>query len=266
MKPYNSLSKILDDRTSGSSEILIKINDYLKKNLNDTNLIKQSLDVIKKRMINFQAVMQYEKDIRKFIFSGDKEALKKFIDEFEVKYSNSHHMIYQNIKPLLKNKRIVFTLSNSQTVFEIIKLWNEENKKIKVIIAESRPKFEGRILAKQLLRLGISVTLIPDFQSAEYIAKSDIILIGADKVMKNGDVVNKIGSKCIAILAKYINKPFMVISSAKKMSKAIKFKDTAKTPSEIWKYRHPKLKIENYYFEVVPRNLIKKIITDKGHY
>jgi translation initiation factor 2B subunit (eIF-2B alpha/beta/delta family) len=135
---------------------------------------------------------------------------------------------------------------------------------LKVIIAESRPKFEGRILTKKLLKVGIKVLLIPDCNSAEYISDCDLVLLGTDKILLDRDVVNKIGSRNTAIIAKYYRKPVYVLASVNKFSKQKKFKPTLNSPEEIWKYNHPDIKIVNQYFEVVPRKLITKFITENA--
>ncbi len=266
MKSSKYLDKIIYDNISGSLEIVQNINEYLKANLNDINLIKQSLKTIKSKMKSFEAVINYANDLSRFIAAGDYSGLNKFLHEFQNKSDYSFHKIYLNIKPLLKNTKRIFTLSNSKTVYQVLKYFNEDKNPANVIIAESRPVLEGRILAKKLLKLGIEVTLIPDCDSANFISNCDAVLLGADKILSNGDVVNKTGSISIAIIAKYFNKPVYVLASDKKLSKQKIFRQELQNPKEVWRYEHPNLKIVSYYFEVIPRNLISKVITESNVY
>jgi translation initiation factor 2B subunit (eIF-2B alpha/beta/delta family) len=262
MKKYN-LKNILKDRTSGSTELVLKINRYFKVYIDNVSLIKQSINEIESEMTSFEAVLKYLNSIRKIMSSGNKKKLEKFVNDFEFENLSTHLKIYNNLKPWLRKKKRAFTLSNSQTVFEIIKLWFKENEKIEMVIAESRPAFEGRVFAKKLIKLGVKVYFISDCNSAEYISKCDLVLIGADKILSNGDVVNKTGSRNAAIIAKYYSKSFIVISAESKFSKQKVFKPKIKDSKQIWKFKNKNLKIENNCSEVVPKKLITKVITEK---
>lgn len=262
----NDLQKILSDNISGSTELVFKINKFFKKNCEDIKLIKQSLPLLNFKMKSFEEVINYVNDLNRFIATGDFSGMEKFLHEFQNKSDYSFYKIYLNIKPLLKNTKRIYTLSNSKTVYEVLKYLNEDKNLATVIIAESRPVLEGRILAKKLLKLGIEVTQIPDCDSANYISICDAVLIGADKILSSGDIVNKTGSKSSAIIAKYFNKPVYVLASDKKISKQKIFRQELQNPKEIWQYVHQNLKIVNCYFEVIPRNLISKVITESNVY
>lgn len=253
----------MTDKTSGSTELSLKINRYFRNNNDNVKLIRQSINEIESEMTSFETVMNYLKSISKIIASGNKLDLEKFVNNYEIINMSSYLEIYENLKPFLRKKKCIFTLSNSQTVFEIIKLWFYENKKIKIIVAESRPAFEGRIFAKKLIKLGVKVHFIPDCNAAEYISGCDLVLIGADKILSNGDVVNKTGSRNAAIIAKFYSKPFIVITAESKLSKQRVFNPKLQDPNQIWKLKNKNLKIENNCFEVVPKKLITKVITEK---
>ncbi len=158
-------------------------------------------------------------------------------------------------------KRVI-TLSRSGTVLEILKLWHQKNKKLKVVVCESRPKFEGRLMAKELADNGINVELITDAMMGLYVPKVDAAIIGADTVLKNGNVVNKVGSKSLALLCKEYKKPFYVVTSKSKLSKKKIFKPKKENPQEIWDKKVKNLSISNIYFEEIEKKLITKIFTD----
>lgn len=266
MKNIDCLNKIINDNISGSVEILQKINEYLKKNYSDTELIKKSLITIKSKLTGFEAVTNYINELDKIISCGNELAVKNFLEEFNARSKDIFYKIYLNLKPLITNKHNIFTLSNSQTVFEIIKCLRKDNAKIAVTVAESRPMLEGRILAKKILRLGIKVRYVMDCQIASEISKCDILLLGADMFLNNKDAVNKIGSKNAAIIAAYYSKPVYIVASENKFSKKKKFIEEPKNSDEIWRFKEKNLTVENFYFEVVPRKLINKIITEKRTY
>jgi translation initiation factor 2B subunit (eIF-2B alpha/beta/delta family) len=95
-----------------------------------------------------------------------------------------------------------------------------------------------------------------------FIHKADAVIIGADKILRNGNVINKVGSLATAILCKYYKKPFYVIATRNKFTNEKRLKSGEKDYKEIWNFTHPKLKITNIYFEEIDRRLIIKIITE----
>jgi methylthioribose-1-phosphate isomerase len=108
----------------------------------------------------------------------------------------------------------------------------------------------------------VYVLVVTDSQIALHIPKCDMIFLGADRILKNGDVVNKSGSNNACIIAKYYGKSVIVLSSKNKFSLQKNFQQEVENSDEIWKYKHKKLQMENCYFEVVPKKLITKIITE----
>ena len=82
-----------------------------------------------------------------------------------------------------------------------------------VYVDETRPRSQGgRLTAWELLNAGIPHVVIPDNAAAYLMAnnKIDMVIVGADRIAKNGDTVNKIGTLEKAILAKEYEVPFYV--------------------------------------------------------
>jgi methylthioribose-1-phosphate isomerase len=81
----------------------------------------------------------------------------------------------------------------------------EMGKEIFVIATETRPYLQGaRLTAWELAQAGVSVSLIPDCAVAQVMAPGDVnaVIVGADRVAQNGDVINKVGTYPIARMAK----------------------------------------------------------------
>jgi translation initiation factor eIF-2B subunit delta len=95
-----------------------------------------------------------------------------------------------------------------------------------------------------------------------YISEIDAAIIGADAVLRNGNVINKVGSKTLALLCKDYKKPFYVVTSNSKFSKKKIFQPMKEEPQEIWKKKAKNLSISNIYFEEIEKKLITKIFTD----
>src|SRR5450759_5797176 len=67
-----------------------------------------------------------------------------------------------------------------------------------VICTISEPGSEGRRLAAELKACGIEVELIADAESPDAVRESDLLLLGADTVFKDGSLVTKVGTHAIA--------------------------------------------------------------------
>jgi translation initiation factor 2B subunit (eIF-2B alpha/beta/delta family) len=74
--------------------------------------------------------------------------------------------------------------------------------------------------------------------------------------------VNKTGSRSLAVLCAYYNKPIYALTSRNKMTFEKKYIPEEKDPSEVWRYSAENLTIKNVYFEEVEGDLITKVITD----
>lgn len=95
----------------------------------------------------------------------------------------------------------------------VVRRLNELNKLNHCYCTETRPYNQGsRLTAYELVYEKIPATLICDDMAGLLFAKKNIsaVVVGADRVVANGDTANKIGTYQLAILAKYHNVPFYV--------------------------------------------------------
>jgi methylthioribose-1-phosphate isomerase len=91
----------------------------------------------------------------------------------------------------------------------------EQGKKVAVWADETRPLLQGaRLTAWELMRADIDVTLITDNTAARVMfeGKVDAVFVGSDRIARNGDVCNKIGTYGVAVLAKQHGVPFYVVA------------------------------------------------------
>ncbi len=87
----------------------------------------------------------------------------------------------------------------------------ELGKEFSVIATETRPYLQGsRLTAWELARAGVKVSVIPDNAVTQVMQHGEInaVIVGADRVAQNGDIVNKIGTYTLALMAKHFDIPF----------------------------------------------------------
>jgi methylthioribose-1-phosphate isomerase len=90
-----------------------------------------------------------------------------------------------------------------------------QGKRLHVFADETRPLFQGaRLTAWELARGGIEVTVLSDNAAGALLARGGIgaVFVGADRIARNGDVANKIGTYPLAVLARRHGVPFYVVA------------------------------------------------------
>ena len=163
---------------------------------------------------------------------------------------------------------VVFTHCHSSTVTNLLSMALKEGKNFEVICTETRPAFQGRITAKEMLELGVKTTFIVDSAARSFMKNVDLVVVGADAITSEGNVVNKIGSGTLALLAREARKPFYVVSELLKFDPATLYGEYEKieerSRDEVWKEAPVKLNVQNPAFDVTPRDLIHGIICEEG--
>jgi ribose 1,5-bisphosphate isomerase len=168
----------------------------------------------------------------------------------------------------IQDGMVVFTHCHSSTVTRLLAKAKEQGKTFQVICTETRPIFQGRITANELIDLDIETTFIVDSAVRPYISKADLVVVGADAITSEGNVVNKIGTGNIAVLAHEARKPFYVVSELLKFDpetlNGTYEKIEQRNPNEIWSEAPPKLKVCNPAFDVTPNRYIQGLICEEG--
>jgi S-methyl-5-thioribose-1-phosphate isomerase len=102
------------------------------------------------------------------------------------------------------------------TALAPLRFAHQNRKKIFVYADETRPRFQGLLTAWELYHEGILYALIADNAAGYYMRKKDIdlVIVGADRIAKNGDFANKIGTYEKAVIAKENDIPFYVAAPA----------------------------------------------------
>ncbi|MFT7836759.1 S-methyl-5-thioribose-1-phosphate isomerase [Saccharothrix sp. BKS2] len=137
-----------------------------------------------------------------------------------------------------------------------------------VYVDETRPLLQGsRLTAWELARMGVEHTVVVDSAGPTVIARglADAVVVGADRIAANGDVVNKIGTYPLALAAARAGIPFLVAAPESTIDPAtpdgagvdIEIRDPAEIVGD-----HPTRAL-NYAFDVTPADLVTAIITDE---
>jgi methylthioribose-1-phosphate isomerase len=142
-----------------------------------------------------------------------------------------------------------------------------------VYVDETRPLLQGtRLTAWELAQQGIPHTVVVDSAGASVIARglADAVVVGADRIAANGDVVNKIGTYPLALAAARAGIPFVVAAPESTIDLAtpdgahveIEIRDPAEIVGE-WLLGQGRPNALNYAFDVTPADLVTAIITEE---
>lgn len=142
---------------------------------------------------------------------------------------------------------------------------------------ETRPLLQGaRLTAYELQRAGIDCTLICDNMASLVMQQGKInaCFVGCDRVARNGDTANKIGTSGVAILAKHYGIPFYVLGPSSTIDFTcpdgdhipIELRDGAEIKEKFFSKPSslPEVKCYNPAFDVTDHELITAIVTEKG--
>jgi ribose 1,5-bisphosphate isomerase len=189
-------------------------------------------------------------------------------DQFLKDLEDSKEHIAEIGAKRIRDGSVVFTHCHSSTVTRLLAKAKAEGKNFKVICTETRPAFQGRITAKELVDLGIETTFIVDSAARTFMGNVDVVIVGADAITSEGNVVNKVGSSGIAVLAHEARVPFYVVSELLKFDpetlKGECEKIEQRNPAEVWSEAPSKLTVRNPAFDVTPNRYIHGLVCEEG--
>lgn len=118
----------------------------------------------------------------------------------------------------VQDGQVILTHGDSRVVAKLL-LRAAQTKNFSVIVTEGRPCGSGYSTAKILSSNGIPVTMILDSAIGYVMGKVDFVVVGAEGVVENGGIVNKVGTYQMAIVAKALKKPFYVAAESYKFAR-----------------------------------------------
>lgn len=173
--------------------------------------------------------------------------------------------ISENVLKLIPKQATILTHSYSSTVIEALKLAHDRKKDIQVFVTESRPLFEGRTTAKELTEYGVPTTLVTDAAAGFFAGNARLVLLGADSLLADGSLINKVGTYPIVLAAAYQGIPVYVAAELSKVNLRSYFTRILleeKDRSEVWSDGPDKISIRNLYFDITPKFFITGIVTE----
>jgi len=162
------------------------------------------------------------------------------------------------------------------TALGVIRAAIAAGKRLRVLCDETRPFLQGaRLTAWELAQDGISAEVIVDGAAAHFMGTGEIVaaVVGADRIARNGDCANKIGTLGVAASAAFFNVPFYVAAPHTTVdvgtATGAKIPIEQRAAEEITQFGARRVVpvnagVRNPVFDVTPARLVKAIITETG--
>lgn len=145
-----------------------------------------------------------------------------------------------------------------------------------VFADETRPYLQGaRLTAWELIQDGIATTLIADNMAGHLMARGEVnaVVVGADRIARNGDVANKIGTYSLAVLAKENGVPFYVVAPVSTIDLATptgaEIPIEERAPEELTHHAGRRVaaegvRVRNPAFDMTPHRYVAAIVCERG--
>ncbi len=268
---YSELEKICQNNTLGSIELAAMLVDVVIEEAENAqpgefqNFMEKITTELKQNFCRpeFVILQHIIKELSKVNELDELRELKQlfFKVEVETQQAVGTFLIENNI-------RSVVSLSRSRTVLGSLEYTLTHNDELKVIYwLESAPLMEAFSVAEYLKKLirPNQIVIVPDAEMGIVVQKAQCVLLGADRILKDGTVINKIGSLPLSLTAKHFQIPVLVAASTHKLDREHSIEHASELvpimPSEEIYERWPEKNryvydTLNYYFEPIPAELI----------
>ena len=134
-----------------------------------------------------------------------------------------------------------------------------------VTVAESRPDREGIDLAESLASEGLDVTVTTDAALPAVLSDREFgaVLVGADTILPNGDIVNKVGTRSLAMAADHADIPVYVVAARDKVATDDTFHSESGPAVTVYD-GEADIAVRNPVFDLTPGELVTGVLTEDG--
>ena len=280
-----SLAKVVRDikamKIQGSSAVRKAVVEALKQSVFESDAItvgafkkelqKNALELVKARSTEPET----RTAVRIILKAGSvetqslqevKDAVVEAAERYEQNRKKAMKSIAEYGNNVIEKGDVIFTHCHSHTVEEI--LVKAKNKIDYVIATETRPRWQGRITAKNLSSKGIEVVHVVDSAAYSFMEQADKFFTGCDAVLADGGIVNKIGTATISLAAWRYNVPHYVATSSHCFEPVsiygIPEMIEERPKEEIWGEKMKNVEIRNPAFDITEAEYIQAVITEIG--
>lgn len=199
-------------------------------------------------------------------------ALRRAASEFSERSERAIEEIARVGAELLRDGGTYLTHCNSQAAIGVFRDASRSGKRLRVVATETRPWRQGLLTSRQLKEAGVDEVILVVDSAVRLMMQEgvDAVVVGADTVAANGDVINKIGTSLVALAARDRGIPFYVAAETYKVDlKAATGRDVPieeRETSEVAEAGEVAagVAIRNPVFDSTPAAWVTAILTEAG--
>ncbi len=202
-----------------------------------------------------------------FLANADERGAARVRDHLLAQFDAGDRLIAAYAAGLVKDGCYA-THCHSSTVVDAFLEAKRRGRGFTVRNTETRPRFQGRITASGLAAAGIPVIHAVDAAMRTELDGCVAVFLGADALLRDGSVANKIGSGLLAELAFSRRIPVYILASSWKYDERPPSGYEAtlehRSPSEVWPDAPKGVSVRNIAFEIVDARHITAFVTELG--
>lgn len=275
MTAYQKLvSSLINNHKDGATQLalhtLMALQDYL---LTEPELMPEQLESMATELSEARpSMIPLGNALRRWLkkLEDDKPYSKpRYLEMLETVYqqlTDASDRVAENAAELFKPDMTVLTHSRSSQVMSLFEHVLEHHQQFKVIVTLSAPGNEGLLVASQLSKMDVPVTVITDAEMGLVMPQVDINISGCDNWLTDHHFVNKTGTVLQALAAQHFGKPFWVLADSFKNSRQTSQEVTLESMSsdELALPQDKNIAGQNTYFETISTRLISGRVDEHG--
>lgn len=250
-------------KIQGATNVALAVLDVLEKTTTD-------VEVVGKRLAYARPTEPLAQNALRYILHDKNAPIKQRVQEYRQFIADAKTKIVENGKKLLVDGGSYLTICHSSTAIALFAEARAKGAYFSIFVAETRPLFQGRITAVELVKAGFDdVTIVIDDVAVSLIegrkGKIDAVFLGAD-LLADAGFVNKVGSLAVAAAAERKGIPVYSLTTLLKFNPWPYHPSIieTRTPEEIWRDAPKGLQFYTPAFDYVPYYPNVRIISEVG--
>jgi translation initiation factor eIF-2B subunit delta len=213
---------------------------------------------------------------REMPWAEAKEILQETMERYlQERLDYADRAIAEHARRKIEDGDVILTFGNSQVISVLLTMAKEENINFYVWVVDARPLWEGKQMLETLRAADIPCGYI-QLNALTYVMQQVTkVLLGASALMSNGSIYGRIGTACVALMAKDKHIPVLVCCETYKISNKVQLESITQNelgnPDSLihgeslknWK-ETPNLKLLNLLYDVTPPEFVSGIVTEAG--
>jgi len=268
------LTALRSNRQSGATELALIMLSGLRACLEELPLLSiselanmaEQLGQARPNMVvlgNALSRWQHRQELSK---DFSKQGYMDSVSQIYREISNASDKVAENASTLVKPGMTLLTHSRSSQVSALFEHLLEQHVSFNAVVTISEPGKEGLLVASELNRFGIDVTVITDAEIGLTMPDIDLNISGCDSWLADHHFINKTGTLLQALAAQHYGKPFWVLADSYKTNPQTSHEVTLETmpADELQLPKGMHISGKNTYFETIPTRLITGRVNEHG--